>query len=280
MTLHKKLAHLLFILLSFNIAFGQKNVIEINTKLSQINRAFGVKSSILVYNQQKNKLITNDSILMKMNVSPIGTFHPYEALIGLESGIIKDTSQTIPLDPTEPRYPNLFWNEDQTIYTALKHQTPWYFKKIATNIKHDKMQNWLTLMGYGNKDLSGGIDAFWLNSSLQITPRQQFDFLKRLYYYNLPFSFENMRFVRNTFKCTKLKNKNLYTFKVATNQSGKQLSWYIGYIEYINNTYLFVHCIEGNAKKGNPYLETMHSELLHASLKELGILDDEMCGKL
>lgn len=275
-----KIKGLIIVLLFITSIYGQKNAIEINSNLKQINRSYGVKSSILVYNQQKNKLITNDSILMKMNVSPVGTFHLYEALIGLESGIIKDTSQTLSLDATEPRYPNLFWNEDQTVYTALKHQTPWYFKKIANNIKHDKMQNWLTLMGYGNKDLSGGIDAFWLNSSLLITPRQQFDFLKRLYYYNLPFSFENMRFIRHAFTCTKLKNKNLYTLKVSDYQNGKQLSWYIGYVEYINNTYLFVHCIEGNSKKKNQYFETIQSELLHASLKELGILDDEMCGKL
>ena len=275
-----KIKGLIIVLLFITSTYGQKNAIEINSNLKQINRSYGVKSSILVYNQQKNKLITNDSILMKMKVSPVGTFHLYEALIGLESGIIKDTSQTLSLDPTEPRYPNLFWNEDQTVYTALKHQTPWYFKKIATNIKYDKMQNWLTLMGYGNKDVSGGIDAFWLNSSLLITPRQQFDFLKRLYYYNLPFSFENMRFIRHAFTCTKLKNKNLYTLKVSDYQNGKQLSWYIGYVEYINNTYLFVHCIESNSKKRNVYFETIQSELLHNSLKELGILDDEMCGKL
>jgi beta-lactamase class D len=89
-----------------------------------------------------------------------------------------------------------------------------------------------------------------------------------------------MRYIRHAFTFTKLKNKNLYTLKVSDYKNGKQLSWYIGYVEYINNTYIFVHCIESNSKKRNLYFETIQSELLHASLKELGILDDEMCGKL
>lgn len=264
-----------FIFTSFDF-IAQKSTVEINEHLKKINRSYGVKSTLLVFNQRKNKLITNDTASFKSLLSPLGTFYLYESLIGLESGIIKDTAEVISVEP-------LYTDElavDQSLSTALKHQTKWYFKKMAQSIKVDKMQNWLTLMGYGNKDVSGGIDVFWNDNSLLISPYQQFEFLKRLYYYNLPFSFEHLRFVRNAFESKHIKNKNIYTYKSSINSAGKQLFWYLGYIEYINNTYFVVHCIEGNSKKRNPYFETIQSEILYSSLKELGIVEEDMCGKL
>ena len=280
MILFKYVLSFLLILVTFFSVFSQKNAVEVNINLQQINRSYGVKSSILIFNQRKNKLTTNDTSLFKSPVSPIGTFFLFESLIGLESGIIKDTAELIPFEFQEK---SAFSDEltiDQSLIIALKHQTQWYFKKVANALKDEKLKNWLTLMGYGNKDLSGGIDVCWNNNSLLITPYQQFEFLKRLYYYNLPFSFENMRFVRNAFEAKHFKNKNIYTYKSSFNSSGKQIFWYLGYIEYINNNYFIVHCIEGNAKKGNSYLETIQSEILFGSLKELGIVDDDMCGKL
>jgi beta-lactamase class D len=49
------------------------------------------------------------------------------------------------------------------------------------------MQQWLDRMDYGNRDISGGIDQFWLSSSLLITPQAQLAFLKRLRQGTLPF---------------------------------------------------------------------------------------------
>ena len=60
----------------------------------------------------------------------------------------------------------------------------------------------------------------------------------------------------------------------------KQLIWYMGYVEFLNNTYLIVHCVESNSRKKNNYINTIQSELLFSTLKELGIVDDGMCDKL
>jgi beta-lactamase class D len=36
-------------------------------------------------------------------------------------------------------------------------------------------------ISYGNQDISGGIDQFWLSSSLKISPKEQADFMEALY---------------------------------------------------------------------------------------------------
>ena len=265
------------LLLGISCSFTQKNI-EQNERLNFLHKSMGVKSTIIVYNQQKNKLITNDTIAYKEMYSPNSTFYLYESLIGLESGNIKDSADIYSWDFV--RYPNENWNQDQNLSVALKHQTEWYFKQVAKTIDTSKMQSWLNLMGYGNKDISGGIDQFWKNNSLKISIKQQFDLFKRLYYYNLPFSFDYLKFIRKTFVKNRLTNKNLYSFKTKGMNNNKPMIWYLGYVEFLNNTYLVVHCVEMNSRKRNKYFSTIQSELLFSSLKELGIIDDGMCGKM
>ncbi len=268
---------LIYLNICFFNLFAQKTV-EQNDRLNFLHKSMGVKSSIIVYNQQKNKLITNDTLALNHPSSPNGTFYLYETLIGLESGNIKDTTEIYPWDLVF--YPNQNWNQDQHLTTALKHQTDWYFKQVAKAIDTNKMKSWLKLIGYGNRDISGGIDNFWKNNSLKISVKQQFDLFKRLYSYNLPFSFEYLRFIRKAFTVNRLVNKNLYSFKTKGMNQDKPIIWYLGYIEFLNNTYLVVHCVEMNTRKKNKYFSTIQSELLFATLKELGILDDSMCGKM
>jgi beta-lactamase class D len=265
------------LLLGISCSFTQKTI-EQNERLNFLHKSMGVKSSIIVYNQQKNKLITNDTIAYKEMYSPNNTFYLYESLIGLESGNIKDSTDIYSWDFV--RYPNENWNQDQNLSMALKHQTEWYFKQVAKTIDTSKMQSWLNLIGYGNKDISGGIDQFWKNNSLKISIKQQFDLFKRLYYYNLPFSFDYLKFIRKTFVKNKLTNKNLYSFKTKGMNNNKPMIWYLGYVEFLNNTYLVLHCVEMNSRKKNKYFSTIQSELLFSSLKELGIIDDVMCGKM
>ena len=169
----------LFLSVRLNSIVAQKTI-EQNERLHLLHKSMGVKSTIIVYNQQKNKLVTNDTSTLKEMYAPNSTFFLYEALIGLESGNIKDSMDVLPWDMVWYKNPN--WNGDQHLSTALKHQTEWYFQRVARAIDNNKMQSWLAIMGYGNKDISGGIDKFWANNSMKISVRQQFDLFKKLYY--------------------------------------------------------------------------------------------------
>jgi beta-lactamase class D len=264
--------------ISVNFSLLSQKIIEQNDRLYFLHKSMDVKSSIIIYNQQKNTLITNDTLAFKETYSPNSTFFLYESLIGLESGTIKDSLDKFLWNSF--CHPNENWNQDQTLFLALKHKTEWYFEQVAIAVDSSKMQSWLNLIGYGNKDISGGINQFWQSSSLKISVKQQFDLFKRLYYYNLPFSFENLKFIRKAFNVKRLVNKNLYSFKTNGMNQDKQLIWYMGYVEFLNNTYLIVHCVESNSRKKNNYINTIQSELLFSTLKELGIVDDGMCDKL
>lgn len=56
---------------------------------------------------------------------------------------------------------------------------------MARDIGEQQMQEWIDKCSYGNRDISGGIDRFWLSSTLTISPMEQVDF-EKLYKEELP----------------------------------------------------------------------------------------------
>ena len=250
--------------------FAQKSYHEQHLKLDSIYKNFGVTGACVVFNQSKNSYYYSDTIKIQTLQSPNNSFHLYAGLIGLESGVIKNYETPIGDDTLT----------NDNLIKALKSPNPIFFSVNARRLKQEKTQNWLNLLNYGNRDISGGTTVFWNNNSLKISTKQQFDLLKKLYYYNLPFSFENIRLVKSTFRLTKLVNKNVYTFKVTGLQNSKQHAWYIGYVEFLNNTYMFVQSLENSKKLKASTFEALNGEVMYQILRSLGVLGEEACGNL
>ena len=66
----------------------------------------------------------------------------------------------------------------------------WYFRSSPRASARNGCRN-IDKIGYGNKDISGGLTTFWLGSSLQISALEQVDLLNKLYSGQLPFSAAN-----------------------------------------------------------------------------------------
>ncbi len=58
----------------------------------------------------------------------------------------------------------------------MKHSVVWFYQEVARRIGAERMQAHLDALGYGNRDISGGIDKFWLTGGLRISPHEQIDF--------------------------------------------------------------------------------------------------------
>ena len=118
------------------------------------------------------------------------------------------------------------------------------------------MQNHLNKVNYGNKDISGGINQFWEQSSLKISPREQVEMLKRIYTYQIPISKENVDIVKKILVLSK-ENGAVLSGKTGSGLKGNGrfipqgaddgyiIGWFIGYIERDNNVYYFATNIEG-----------------------------------
>jgi len=127
--------------------------------------------------------------------SPCSTFKIPNALIGLQTGVVNGPDHARPWDGVVRERPET--NRDQTLASAFRDSVVWYFQDLAREVGEARMQAWLDRLDYGNHDISGGIDRFWLGSSLSITPEAQLDFLVALHHGTLPFRPEVQQQVRD-----------------------------------------------------------------------------------
>ncbi len=102
-------------------------------------------------------------------------FKILNALIGLDTKVVEDEYAIKYWDGVKREIDA--WNQDHTLGSGMRHSVVWYYQELAREIGESEMKEGLVKANYGNKDISGGIDEFWLSSSLQISPVEQAHFL-------------------------------------------------------------------------------------------------------
>jgi beta-lactamase class D len=168
---------------------------------------------------------------------PASTFKILSSLIALESGAIADENEVIPWDSTQYLYDT--WNRDQTLRTAIQESVVWAYQELARRVGTEKMQAYVEAAEYGNADISGRIDSFWLDGALRISADEQIDVLKRLYFDDLPFYTRNIEIVKNILI---LEETDAYTLRGKTGsalRAGVHVGWFVGYLERGEEVYFF-----------------------------------------
>jgi beta-lactamase class D len=93
------------------------------------------------------------------------------------------------------------------------------------------MREWVHKLGYGNEDIRGGVDLFWLQGALRISAREQVDFLRRLAEGELPMTQRSQRLVRRALIVEKTPAYTLHA-KSGTTESGRNaIHWWVGWVE-------------------------------------------------
>ena len=159
--------------------------VEIRPELARAHHEHGYEG-VFVVRAADGEWIASDAAWLDTAVVPASTFKIFNSLVALETGVAPDPEFVLEWDGTDRGFPS--WNRDHTLRSAFEHSAVWYYQEIARRISPEHMAHWVTAAQYGNANIEGGIDRFWLNGELRITPRQQVDFLRRLADGALPFS--------------------------------------------------------------------------------------------
>ncbi|WP_282068677.1 BPU family class D beta-lactamase [Bacillus pumilus] len=175
----------------------------------------------------------------KERFAPQSTFKVANALIGLQTGAVRDEYDIKYWDGVKREIDS--WNRDHTLGSGMRNSVVWYYQAMARDIGEERMTRWVKAIHYGNEDISGGIDQFWLSSTLRIAPVEQVRFLKQLYEETLPFDLNAMRTVKRMMIQEEEKHTTLY----GKTGSGSGIGWYVGFIKHENKTYIFATNIEG-----------------------------------
>jgi beta-lactamase class D len=198
------------------------------------------------------KITVYNMKLDTMRFVPASTFKIVNTLIGLQTGRIVDENMVIKWDGKVRFYPNgdtaVLWNKDMNMTEAFKVSNIGYYQEVARRIGRDTMQQWIDSLGYGNKDISGPIDSFWLNNKLKISPDEQLGLIKKLYFDQLPFRKSAQQLVRDVMV---QENNTAYKLSYKTgwdhDEDGNSIGWMAGWIEENRHVYFFVTLVKGPA---------------------------------
>lgn len=160
---------------------------------------------------------------------PCSTFKIPNALIGLQTGVVSGPDHLMPWDGTVHEFAER--NRDHTLASAIRYSVVWYFQELAREVGEARMQQWLDALDYGNRDISGGIDQFWLGSSLLITPREQLELLKRLRHGTLPFQPEFQAQLRDMLVLDSELAGTLHG-KTGSCRGQPDTGWFIGWVDW------------------------------------------------
>lgn len=228
----------------------------------------GYDACFVLFDTQSNSYTIYNEEKSARPMPPNSTFKIYNSLIGLESGVIKDENTAFKWDGTKHSIEE--WNKDHTLQTAFSSSVVWYYKRLAVQVGEKTMQEYIDRLEYGNQDISGGIDRFWLQSTLKITPLQQVELLKSMYNYELPFSKENVDIVKRIMVVSK-EGDAVFAGKtgssaITSNQAGH--GWFVGFVESRDKTWFFAVNIQADKDSGGKQAR----EIAIRILKDKGIL--------
>ncbi|MCE3294671.1 MAG: class beta-lactamase [Crocinitomicaceae bacterium] len=257
---------ILCVLAFFHMSTAQE--FETRESFGQYYEKYKLQGSFVVLDGKSGKYTVYNKEQVSHPFTPASTFKICNSLIGLETGVIRDENFVIKWDSVK-RWSES-WNKDHTLKEAFKNSTVWYYQELARRVGGERMAYWLNKADYGNKDTSGGIDMFWLNASLRITPLEQIDFLQKLYKQELPFSRRNMEIVKQIMFIDEKDGVKLYGKTGWGFQDKLDIGWFIGFVETKDKVYFFANCVQTADEKHPDFLNARRQMALEM-LDELGI---------
>lgn len=254
------------------LAFSSCSVNKANNdeSLKKYFDANNVEGCFTMLNNQDGKVTVYNMKYDTMRFSPASTFKIFNSLVGLQTGKIINEHMVIKWDGVQRNI--AAWNKDMDMTEAFKVSCVPYYQEVARRIGKNTMQQWIDSIGYGNKNLNGPIDSFWLNGTLKISPDEQLGLVKKLYFDQLPFRKSVQQQVRDVML---QENNTAYKLSYKTgwgfNDDGKAIGWLVGWIEENRHVYFFVTFVKAPSKDTD--IGDMRLNITKSILKQYGFFE-------
>ncbi len=223
----------------------------------------GTQGTFAYYKPESYSIGASDKVRSGEAKLPASTFKIPNSIIALETGVVTDPDKDIFKWDGVKRSIEA-WNKDHTLRTAIAASVVPVYQEIARRIGAERMQKYVNLLEYGNRNIGGGIDQFWLTGDLRITPVQQIDFLERLRRGGLAVSQRPQEVVRDILSVTKTENALIrYKTGLLGAEIGKpSLGWVAGWVEKRTDVTVFAMNMDCCTPEHIPARMTITQKLL------------------
>ena len=240
----------------------EKNI----TQLTLSSNFGDYTGSFVLYDQSADKWNIYNMEHASTRVSPNSTYKIYDALLGLESGIITPEHSTFTWNG-EP-YPFNSWEADQDLTSAIHNSVNWYFQAIDSQAGFEAVRTFLQTINYGNQNTGTNLNLYWTDFSLKISPIELVELIQDFYQNNFHFDSKNIQAVKKALLLSTTSSGSLYGKTGTGRVNGKDVNgWFIGYIETSNNTYYFATNIQSSSGATG----SQATEITKSVLSNLGI---------
>lgn len=228
--------------------------------------------STTIYDYNNKKWYHSNERDAHIETLPASTFKIPNSLIALEYNAVQDENEVFEWDG-KPKshfgYVIDAWNKDSDLKTAYKNSTVWVYEEVAHRIKRDKYIDILDKCNYGNGILTEkGID-FWNYGDFAISQSNQIEFLIKLYENNLPFSETTLSTIKDIMISEVTENKILRGKTGWTRHKGKDIGWWVGYLETGDNVYFFATRLIKNIEDKNPHFLSARKNITNSILSQI-----------
>ncbi|MDB4960793.1 MAG: uncharacterized protein JWP01_792 [Myxococcales bacterium] len=208
---------------------------------------------------------------------PYSTFKIPNALIGVDAGVLAGPDAPMTWDkqrvPDEDWYFDS-WRKEHTLRSAIKVSAVPHFRTLALLIGADRMKAGLAKLGYGNQDMTAGLDVFWLRGGLRITAAQQLALVEDLARGKLAVSAPAQAAVREVIELARSGDAVLYG-KTGTGRTederGDWLAWQVGWVERAGVITPYAVWFEAKGSEEMSAIRATREDRLRGALDALGI---------
>jgi beta-lactamase class D len=199
---------------------------------------------------------------------PYSTFKIVTALVGLDLGLLAGPDAMMKGDPA--RYPKqdwwfAGWDRDQPLREAMALSAVPLFRRLAHDIGPERMGRYLALLDYGNQDVSGGPDRFWLDGALRISALEQAALVTRLVRAELPVSKAAQAALRDVLRREPIAGA-AHAGKTGTGVleteagdralQGAMVGWMVGWLELARGSVVYAMWVEAPSSEAVRDLRT------------------------
>ena len=228
------------------------------------------QGSITIYDYKNKKWIYSDVTDSKRRTLPASTFKIPSSLITIEENAVKDEFEVLKWDGVKRTYEA--HNADTDLKDAYKNSTVWFYQEMARRIGKEKFEKYLKEFNYGNQNLSGKEDYFWLDNTMTISPVEQINFLNGLYEEKYPLSKRTYTIVKEIMINEKTDDYVLRAKTGFSDVNTLDIGWFVGYVETKDNVYFFATRLWQDEPNKNKDFLNLRKTITFEVLKSLNII--------
>jgi len=259
--------HLILLMTLPVFSFGQ---VDFQTPF----RDCGLSGSITVYDYNKKEWTMSDSTDSQLQMPPASTFKIINLLIALETGVIKDENDVIgwigSIDTALYGYrPSTY--KDMSVKQAFEVSAGWVFMELAKKVGRERYLHYLKACDYGNVEVTDEPD-FWNFGPLSISPRNQVEFLIKVYEGQLPFSKRNLDILSRVMVSEQASTYTIHSKTGWGRSDGMDIGWWVGYVESGGNVHFFATRLVKNLGTVNRNFGQCRIDITKKILADMGAL--------